>query len=52
MSALSDAVLLELMAMLTAKELAMLATTSKFLYAFTSYEDLWKAVVLEVAANE
>ena len=46
--ALSDALLLDCLGLLPAHALANLALSSKGLYAFSTHEDLWKALVLQV----
>ena len=48
MHALSDALMLDLLGLLPAHALANLALVSKSLYCFTTHEDLWKALVVEV----
>lgn len=49
MHTLSDEIMLELLSFLPAQALAAMSMTSKSLYAFSTYDDLWKALVLEVS---
>ena len=48
MCVLSDAIMLEVLGHLPARTLATLSLVSKSLYCFSAYEDLWKALVLQV----
>ena len=48
MCVLSDELVLEVLGLLPAQALANLSMVSKSFYCFSAYEDLWKALVLQV----
>lgn len=50
MAALSDELLLSLLYLLPAADLQRLGMASKALYAFAHYDELWKALLLEVGS--
>jgi F-box-like len=48
LSSLEDELVLGILALLDARDLCVLAATSKSLYCFSNHEELWRSLVLEV----
>lgn len=51
LAVLPDALILDVLSMLDAKMLGVLAAVSKSLYVFTYHEDNWRCRVLEVSSD-